>query len=376
MTKNNSQNGVGEKLPLVKGSWVIIGILLGLLFWILSSMLHVYVFEKEMGRGLLDELFSLNLHALFVRGIVLALLVGFGIFAQVMTARQRKMQEDLRETEERFRTFFDHAPIGKSMTSRDGKLIRVNSAFGEMLGYTIEEMQKVNFTEITHPDDIAESKECVRALLAGECNTWKMEKRYIGKNGDIVWTGVSTRLRRDESGEPSYFLTHIVNITEQKEAAERLIETNNRVVAERNLNDAVINSLPGVFYHFDENLQFQRWNKNFEKISGYTFEEFSKISPLDLFDEDDAPTVAERIKETFVKGESIVEANLLSKNGGKTPFHFTGIKAEINGRTSLIGIGIDISDRKRYEDVLETAKESLEQRVLERTEELASVVSQ
>jgi PAS domain S-box-containing protein len=74
------------------------------------------------------------------------------------------VDQRLKMAEERFQVFFDEAPIGKCMTSPDGRLLRVNQAFGEMLGYSLEEIRDINFAEITHPDDLAISKECVRCL--------------------------------------------------------------------------------------------------------------------------------------------------------------------------------------------------------------------
>jgi PAS domain S-box-containing protein len=134
---------------------------------------------------------------------------------------EREAVEIVTAAEERFRTFFDNAPVGKAMTAPDGKLLRVNLAFGEMLGYTLDEMQSVSFTAITHPDDLPASIECVRSLLAGEAEDWAMDKRYLAKDGRIVWTRVSTRLQRDSKGEPVHFLTHVLDITEQKELSSR-----------------------------------------------------------------------------------------------------------------------------------------------------------
>lgn len=130
----------------------------------------------------------------------------------------RRMLRRLTENEERFRMFFDNAPIGKSMTSPEGFLLRVNPALATMLGYTIGELATISFATITHPDDLPESRECVRALLAGERDNWVMDKRYIARDGRVVWTHVNTRLQRDGKGQPLYFLTHIQDITESREA--------------------------------------------------------------------------------------------------------------------------------------------------------------
>jgi PAS domain S-box-containing protein len=150
-------------------------------------------------------------------------------------SEKRRAEKEVAVAQERFRTFFDNAPIGKCMTAPDGKLVRVNAAFVGMLGYSIEEMQTISFVSITHPEDLAESRECVRALLAGERDTWVMEKRYLAKDGHHVWTQVTTRLQRDEKQRPLHFLTHILDITERKVAEEKIRtlnkELDQRVVA-------------------------------------------------------------------------------------------------------------------------------------------------
>lgn len=141
---------------------------------------------------------------------------------------RKRTEESLKKSEERFRAIFEHSTIGKSLTATDGKLIQVNKAFADIVGYTIEEVEKINFEKITHPDDIAASQKCVRSLLMGEQTTYRFEKRYIHKNSHIVWADVSATLLRDEQGTPLHIMTSIVDITERKRA-----EDENRIFAER-----------------------------------------------------------------------------------------------------------------------------------------------
>jgi PAS domain S-box-containing protein len=138
------------------------------------------------------------------------------------TAEVVKANETVKDREARFRVIFERSTVGKSLTTPDGKLLEVNRAFGDMLGYTIEEMLQIDFASITHPDDLPKSRESVRALLANECATHRMEKRYVHKSGNIVWTYVGTTLLRNADGAPVYIITSITDITEQKRAAERL----------------------------------------------------------------------------------------------------------------------------------------------------------
>jgi PAS domain S-box-containing protein len=140
---------------------------------------------------------------------------------------QKEASENLRISEERFRGVFDRSTAGKSLTSApDGRLLRINQAFADMLGYTIGELEKVNWTDITYPDDIPESREGIRGLMAGEKTSYRMEMRYFHKSGRIVWADVSTALLGDSEGRPLYLMTTILDITGRKAAETELRSTN------------------------------------------------------------------------------------------------------------------------------------------------------
>ncbi len=121
---------------------------------------------------------------------------------------------------------------------------------------------------------------------------------------------------------------------------------------EKSFSEAAIHGLPGVFYLFDEKGKFIRWNKNLEEVSGYSSEEISRMRATDFFEGEEKKRVAERIQETLVKGQSSVEAEFVSKSGKKAPYYFTGMRAMIGDKPYLVGMGIDIVERKRSEEAL------------------------
>lgn len=124
---------------------------------------------------------------------------------------------------------------------------------------------------------------------------------------------------------------------------------------ERTLSDFIINSLPGIFYLYDVNGKFIRWNKNFELVSGYSAEEMAGMSPIDFFDEDEKELLREKIENVFKSGKDEVDAHFFTKSGLKIPYYFNGIHVTLNDQSYLIGVGLDITERKK-------AKESLEKR--------------
>jgi len=119
--------------------------------------------------------------------------------------------------------------------------------------------------------------------------------------------------------------------------------------AEKRFSDIVINSLPGIFYFFDDQQKFLRWNNNFQQVSQYPAEEISMMHPLDFFSGEDRQLVAQQIQKVFEKGSATVEADFVSKNGQRTSYFFTGVQVLLNDRSCLIGMGIDIAGDKQVE---------------------------
>ncbi len=125
---------------------------------------------------------------------------------------------------------------------------------------------------------------------------------------------------------------------------------------EHDFSNAVIDSLPGSFYCIDENLKFKRWNKNFEIVTGYGSDEIAQMSLIDFFTGVEKDLVADRIRDVFNNGSANVEAHFVSKDGTSTPFFFSGLTAVIDGQKHLVGVGIDISERKRSEKALQESE--------------------
>jgi PAS domain S-box-containing protein len=128
---------------------------------------------------------------------------------------------------------------------------------------------------------------------------------------------------------------------------------------EKKFSDKVINSLPGVFYLFDEKGRMLQWNKNVEIVSGYSSDEIEKMNPLDFFSGEEKRLVGDAIREVFVKGQSSVEANLVSKDGRMIPHYFTGLRFISDNRRYLIGTGIDITKIKLAEEALQRTADEL-----------------
>lgn len=142
--------------------------------------------------------------------------LGMGTVTRDISAA-RRASDRLRESEERFRLTIDEAPIGMALVALDGRFVRVNRALCELVGYSADELTKLTFHDITHPDDLEKDVALAAKLARGEIPRYQLEKRYIRKDGTIVDVMLSgSVLRRDET--PLYFIAQVEDITERKRA--------------------------------------------------------------------------------------------------------------------------------------------------------------
>ena len=143
----------------------------------------------------------------------------------------RKLQERaLRESEERFRTAFEHSAGGMCLVGLDGTLQQVNHTLCDMLGYTKEELEGAHFNHITHPEDADIGSEVVRRLVTGEVLSAAFEKRYLRKTGETIWAHIKSVVLKGDSGEPLYFITQIEDITERKHAENEVRKLNEELI--------------------------------------------------------------------------------------------------------------------------------------------------
>lgn len=119
---------------------------------------------------------------------------------------------------DRFEATFHHAPVGIAHVAPDGRFIDVNAQFARITGHSREELLAHGFQRITHPDDLESDMVQVSQLLTGDATRYRMEKRYIAGDGDIVWVALTVALIRDAAGEPAYFISMIEDIGEMRRA--------------------------------------------------------------------------------------------------------------------------------------------------------------
>jgi PAS domain S-box-containing protein len=134
---------------------------------------------------------------------------------------RRLIEERLRESQARFGSAFEFAAVGMVLVAPDHRIVQVNQAFCRMLGYAVDEVVGKPFGDLTHPDDIALSAEYHRSLFAGEIETYQFEKRYLQRQGHVIWAWLTVSAVRDAAQQPQYAIAQIQDITERKQSEER-----------------------------------------------------------------------------------------------------------------------------------------------------------
>ncbi len=175
-----------------------------------------------------------------------------------------KIEHELKESEELYKTVFTNAGLGIATVSLDGKLLTVNREFGNILGYSNAELTEMTFAEFTHPDDLEADIVQFTRLMRGEINAYKLDKRYIHKKGHVVWGQLTVTSAKDEDNNIMYSVALIKDISENKIAEEKLQLTTERLKEAQNI------ALLGNFEHdFKEDTLW--WSEQSYKILGFDF---------------------------------------------------------------------------------------------------------
>ena len=138
---------------------------------------------------------------------------------------KKNIEDSLRESEERFKNIFNYSAVGVSLVTPDGRWLEVNNSLCKITGYSRKELLKKSFDKITYPADLMKSNKDLQLLLLNKIKHAYVEKRYLQKNGKIVWVYLSITLVRDFNNKPIYFVVLTEDITEKKENERKFKES-------------------------------------------------------------------------------------------------------------------------------------------------------
>jgi PAS domain S-box-containing protein len=226
-----------------------------------------------------------------------------------------------------------------------------NESFRKIFGIGAEEpISFEQFASRLHPEDRDMIMHNLNNALATGTTYLAEEFRFLSEQGDYLTLYDRAYILYDEAGKAFRMLGAMQDITLQKLAQHQLL-------IEKDLSDNIINSLPGIFYLFNQKGNFLRWNRNMEQVTGYSGRELQLLHPVTLFDESEQGLISDKIKNVFLTGEDQVEAFLKTKDYKMLPYYFTGMVINYEGEDCLMGVGIDISERIKSQQELKESEE-------------------
>ena len=256
----------------------------------------------------------------------------------------RKRAEELNDL---FRLGLENGAVGQALVSLDGRFLRVNQALASSLGYSTAEMAGLSLDEVTHRDDRAASHDGLTAVLAGS-GPFRFEKRYIARNGTIVWVDINAKLVRDAHEQPKYCVSTVVDITARKQAENKLIESENLY---RSLFEG---SRDAMMVSAASNWTFLSGNKAAVELFGAKDEaHFCSLSPWDTSPkyQPNGRTTRDMAMEMLAKalkdGSHFFEWQHKTVDGREFPANVLLTRVVISGETMILGTVRDMSESER-----------------------------
>lgn len=266
-------------------------------------------------------------------------------------SERKKTEEALKQSEEKYRSLIEHQADAIAIFDTKGTILDVNTSATQMLQYTKEELRQMTLMNVLTKEELEAAP--IRFDLLKNGDSTIKQRKMRRKDGDLVETEVHAKRLFD-----GMFIASVRDLTER-------IEVQRQLRKEREVSDSIINSLPGLFYLYKKDGSFLRWNKQFQKVSGYTAEEIKTMLPLHFFGSDEAAVVAAAIEKVFQTGQAAVEAHLVTKDAQRIPYYFTGCSIDYAGTQCLLGTAIDLSAIENLEKELSQQKIAGQKRLMQ-----------
>lgn len=272
----------------------------------------------------------------------LAALVTDEIELRMESKRAHEAEEALRVSESRYRTIVEHAPIGISSTDAEGNLLQTNRAHQAMFGYSEEEIRAVPMSSITHPEDIAESRQFCNEIFRGKRDHFQVDKRYYRKDGQMMWTTLTVSAVRDEQGSIRSLISMLEDITARKQAENELRTSEERY---RKLIDL---SPDAIAVHSEDKIVYAN-AASAELLGASSPDELLGRSVLALVHPDYREIVLQRVAQMRATGQkvSVLEEKLIRLDGTVIDVEVAAMPLTYRDKPALQVVVRDITARKR-----------------------------
>jgi PAS domain S-box-containing protein len=263
----------------------------------------------------------------------------------------------LEASEQNFRQIFEEAPIGMAVLRMDERFQKANAAFCRMLDYSPEELTEYTPHELTHPEDRAATRKNSLTLL-GSGGSHNLEKRFLRRNGEVVWAMRTGCVIRDEAGRPRQFLIMVEDITERKRVELALEEQSARLIATQHANQLIMDKSRDVICANDAEGRFVRVSASCEALWGYKPEELIGKSCVDFVHRGDRER-SRLANFEIMAGHPVTnfENRYLRKDGTIVNVLWSAYWSEQDG--TMFQVARDITERKRAEAALEKSNRQL-----------------
>jgi diguanylate cyclase (GGDEF)-like protein/PAS domain S-box-containing protein len=263
--------------------------------------------------------------------------------------------QGLRESEERFRGAFEHCSVGMALVAPDGRWLETNPAFCRMLGYSADELRLRTFVDVSHPDDVGVSitRDC--ELLSGTRDHYQLQKRYLRRDGSIVWALLSVSLVRDHDRKPQFFVAQVLDVSAQRRAEADLRESEERY-------RELFESASDLIQVADERGRLQYVNRAWRDKLGYGEHEVRGLALGDVLDPAHREPALKTL-EGLGDGEAsgVLEMRFRTRDGRAIVVEGTvSCSRRLAGPAVLRGIFRDVTERRAFEELLDEYRHGLE----------------
>jgi PAS domain S-box-containing protein len=275
--------------------------------------------------------------------------IGGALLFSEHRTEQVEARRALINSEARFRGTFENAAVGVAMVGPDGSILRANNSFARMLGYSVEELKTKTFRDLTHPEDLATNLSVLNKTLVGETDSYSMEKRYVRKDGGVVWASLTVGCVRNTNGDVDYFVSVVQDITDRKHAEARLAEHNEQL----DLAGKVARIGTFTYDHATQKLQLSPGCAVIYGLESTL--EISREHWRALVHPDDLPRLDTIADHAFSNGETEFVLEFRIFRHGEMRWIESRVLVSYNelGRpVRRIGANIDVTGRKRAEQAL------------------------
>lgn len=262
---------------------------------------------------------------------------------------RREAEEKLREATRFTEQVIANVQDGLMVLDRDLRYRVWNPRMEEISGLRADEVIGKQDLEVFPSLVELGIHDLMKCALAGETGSLQDFQYRVDGTGRRGWFWQTVGPLRSSTGEIVGVISTVRDTTERKEAEEALRR-------EKAFNDAIFDSMPGILYLYDDEGRLIRWNGKAREITGYSDEELSRRHAGDAQPDEEKGRIAEGMRRALRDGHAVVEATLVTKDGTRIPYYFTGVRMMIDGKPHLVGVGIDITERKRAEEALRREK--------------------